>query len=558
MASDSATTETLIGHQSRLSHTPWHSNNDLLHVPKKISSLEQSSTSSETSTPTDSQSIDNSNIHISDKHFNGENEIGNFTETNKDDNKLPLLLNQIFINDTTSNDDDDDDDDAKQEEEEASSDILTKSYKNDSTFDFTSMSDNVKQEQIKIQDNSLLTNCDNQQQQQQNYTDQDESEEVSKIVKRITKETEQSELQQQQQPPALTSAFLPFDNSNGGSAGDSSPKQLAQQDLSSSSSSSTSSYDNGTNTSIDIINSFIQSTSTVLARTLSNSNNSTPTTAANGSSSIYLHTRNSSKTLKCPKCNWHYKYQETLEIHMKEKHPDQETSCLYCLSSQLHPRLARGESYSCGYKPYRCEICNYSTTTKGNLSIHMQSDKHMNNIRECQQQTNSFISTISSTNSSETHLQDTTNSSPPLIQPPSLLTEDYSTFGSQISSTKQSSLFRCDSCNYETNIGRNLRIHMNSDKHIQNSQQKAIKNENSTTTTITTNEENDKRSDEKEVNEISQPREDVNVDENDDDKIEEKNNINVKHENESILVKPTNDIEEKSIELERTLTSPLS
>ncbi len=28
-------------------------------------------------------------------------------------------------------------------------------------------------------------------------------------------------------------------------------------------------------------------------------------------------TRNSCKTLKCPKCNWHYKYQETLEIHMK-------------------------------------------------------------------------------------------------------------------------------------------------------------------------------------------------------------------------------------------------
>jgi C2H2-type zinc-finger domain len=47
-----------------------------------------------------------------------------------------------------------------------------------------------------------------------------------------------------------------------------------------------------------------------------------------------------------------------------------------------HPRLARGESYTCGYKPYRCEICNYSTTTKGNLSIHMQSDKHLNNVQE--------------------------------------------------------------------------------------------------------------------------------------------------------------------------------
>lgn len=54
---------------------------------------------------------------------------------------------------------------------------------------------------------------------------------------------------------------------------------------------------------------------------------------------------------------------------------------IICLGQQ-HPRLARGESYTCGYKPYRCDICNYSTTTKGNLSIHMQSDKHLNNMQE--------------------------------------------------------------------------------------------------------------------------------------------------------------------------------
>ena len=94
--------------------------------------------------------------------------------------------------------------------------------------------------------------------------------------------------------------------------------------------------------------------------------------------------RNSCKTLKCPKCNWHYKYQETLEIHMKEKHPESETTCIYCITGQQHPRLARGETYTCGYKPYRCEVCNYSTTTKGNLSIHMQSDKHLNNMQELQ------------------------------------------------------------------------------------------------------------------------------------------------------------------------------
>ena len=60
-----------------------------------------------------------------------------------------------------------------------------------------------------------------------------------------------------------------------------------------------------------------------------------------------VHSRNSSKTLKCPKCNWHYKYQETLEIHMKEKHPESEETCPYCLTGQAHPRLARGEVYSC-------------------------------------------------------------------------------------------------------------------------------------------------------------------------------------------------------------------
>ena len=127
----------------------------------------------------------------------------------------------------------------------------------------------------------------------------------------------------------------------------------------------------------------------------------------------HVHARNSSKTLKCPKCNfivslsirwmlsliclgnWHYKYQETLEIHMKEKHPlvssvaghatdanEGEKTCSYCLSNSVHPRLARGEQYPCGFKPYRCDLCLYSTTTKGNLAIHMQSDKHMNNCRD--------------------------------------------------------------------------------------------------------------------------------------------------------------------------------
>ena len=68
---------------------------------------------------------------------------------------------------------------------------------------------------------------------------------------------------------------------------------------------------------------------------------------------------------------------------MREKHPDADSShCVYCATKREHPRLSRGENYSCGYKPYRCEICNYATTTKGNLSIHMQSDKHLHNVQE--------------------------------------------------------------------------------------------------------------------------------------------------------------------------------
>ncbi|KAL5964012.1 Zinc finger protein 2 [Taenia solium] len=69
--------------------------------------------------------------------------------------------------------------------------------------------------------------------------------------------------------------------------------------------------------------------------------------------------------------------------------PEMETGnggCIYCLTKVVHPRLGRGESYACGYKPYRCEICNYSTVTKGNLAIHEQSDRHLNNVQEYDQQ----------------------------------------------------------------------------------------------------------------------------------------------------------------------------
>lgn len=168
------------------------------------------------------------------------------------------------------------------------------------------------------------------------------------------------------------------------------------------------------------------------------------------------HSRNSCKTLKCPKCNWHYKYQETLEIHMKEKHPEAETSCIYCIAGQPHPRLARGETYTCGYKPYRCEVCNYSTTTKGNLSIHMQSDKHLNNMQELQ---NGGGNPVAVTVQDPTMPQQPSPKSTPL---------HHSPVSSGATSHKPKPTFRCDVCNYETNVARNLRIHMTSEKHTHN------------------------------------------------------------------------------------------
>ena len=164
---------------------------------------------------------------------------------------------------------------------------------------------------------------------------------------------------------------------------------------------------------------------------------------------------NPAKALKCPKCNWHYKYQETLEVHMKEKHPESTSHCIYCITGQQHPRLARGETYTCGYKPYRCEVCNYSTTTKGNLSIHMQSDKHINNMQELQ---NGGVVTAS----------DGTKITQNILSkmPAGGLVSQRLAASHPVSPGQN--MWRCDICNFETSQPRNLRVHMTSDKHVQN------------------------------------------------------------------------------------------
>ena len=157
---------------------------------------------------------------------------------------------------------------------------------------------------------------------------------------------------------------------------------------------------------------------------------------------------------------------------MKEKHPESETTCIYCITGQQHPRLARGETYTCGYKPYRCEVCNYSTTTKGNLSIHMQSDKHLNNMQELQNGGPALAATDATKISSSQIIPNVNNRGgaassgggggmtlplPPTMSP-----------NKQPQSPSPKPTWRCDVCNYDTNVARNLRIHMTSEKHTHN------------------------------------------------------------------------------------------
>ena len=124
--------------------------------------------------------------------------------------------------------------------------------------------------------------------------------------------------------------------------------------------------------------------------------------------------------------------------------------------------------YLINFYSFRCEVCNYSTTTKGNLSIHMQSDKHLNNMQELQ---NGGPSAASATAASIVDKISQVSKPPggpgpspsgPVTLPPTM----------SPSKTPQSPspkpTWRCDVCNYDTNVARNLRIHMTSEKHTHN------------------------------------------------------------------------------------------
>uniref|UniRef100_A0A1A9VG65 C2H2-type domain-containing protein n=1 Tax=Glossina austeni TaxID=7395 RepID=A0A1A9VG65_GLOAU len=153
---------------------------------------------------------------------------------------------------------------------------------------------------------------------------------------------------------------------------------------------------------------------------------------------------------------------------------------------QQHPRLARGESYSCGYKPYRCEICNYSTTTKaavvaaggvatvtGNLeatsklNLTTSTNSHQQHQQPSISINNNKCSNTAPFTGSNTISVSTNNNAVPLGGNP--LNSNVGNVNSNsggVHKTKPS--FRCDICSYETSVARNLRIHMTSEKHTHN------------------------------------------------------------------------------------------
>lgn len=187
-----------------------------------------------------------------------------------------------------------------------------------------------------------------------------------------------------------------------------------------------------------------------------------------------MHSRNACKKLKCPKCNWHYKYRETLDIHMREKHSSDLTNtmsqqCTYCIENSQHPRLGRGEQYKCGYKPYRCDICDYSTTTKGNLSIHMQSDKHINNLKETKTTTSSSNSSsnsssplIKTSTSATTKQSDDLNESSENTDNKQLILMSLNNSNKNETNKDQLDQFNCNMCNFETDNKKSLQSHKQS------------------------------------------------------------------------------------------------
>lgn len=116
----------------------------------------------------------------------------------------------------------------------------------------------------------------------------------------------------------------------------------------------------------------------------------------------------------------------------------------------------------------------------------MQSDKHLNNVQEIQQgklcNTTVPIDSVATSNAAAAALIQSIVAPAAIVGPPtnqtssavsihansssSLINNELSSVTTPTAKTKPS--WRCDVCNYETNVMRNLRIHTTSEKHTQN------------------------------------------------------------------------------------------
>ena len=119
----------------------------------------------------------------------------------------------------------------------------------------------------------------------------------------------------------------------------------------------------------------------------------------------------------------------------------------------------------------------------------MQSDKHINNMQELQNQAQGGGMVQQPTDVSSVKMpasQPTTSVPPPATAPTTPPQSSMSTSASSAPSSAATAMemmphdaaaaakakpkpsWRCDVCNYETNVARNLRIHMTSEKHTHN------------------------------------------------------------------------------------------
>lgn len=100
----------------------------------------------------------------------------------------------------------------------------------------------------------------------------------------------------------------------------------------------------------------------------------------------------------------------------------------------------------------------------------MQSDKHLNNVQDIQQSDfmtdsiNAAASHSSSTASASNVTNNLQNFNSSIVSSSS----SPSTTSTTTTTNKIKPVLRCDVCNYETNVARNLRIHMTSEKHTSN------------------------------------------------------------------------------------------